>query len=186
MIVSRIWHTSAEVTRVVTRFLSKEGRPLTCFITTMKWYAGRWSHDYGQSCDGSVVNMVKLRQIPVLSCWTKVTSCRRCSWDTIIWHNHVTLTEWDRLSLDIRSAWDSAMFAYLSKFLPLALTNIVGRACQCENELHAKKAQLGWVAFVLTGLGMQSWTAPICRFLNLGFSHWSSSVRELSRPLISW
>ena len=43
---------------------------------------------------------------------------------------------------------------------------------------------LGWVASVLTELGIQYWTAPICRSLNLGFSHWDN-VKKLSRPSLN-
>ncbi len=41
---------------------------------------------------------------------------------------------------------------------------------------------LGWVASVLTELGIQCWTAPICRFPNLSFSQWSTGVRDLIGP----
>ena len=80
---------------------------------------------------------------------------------------------------------NTVQFNSIHFVLHVTLNGILTRASWVQmhwlcNKLNAKprwvQLGLGWVASVLTKMCIQCWTAPICRSLNLAFSHVTRAI----------
>ena len=108
----------------------------------------------------------------------------RCTQQCILWQNCYQSTPFQCILSDNRF-WSTQQYVVNANHWGASL---VRRYWFC-NMLNVKPqwvwSVLGWVASVLTEMGIECGTAPICRSLNLGFSHWGNSVRGWNGPSLT-